>query len=33
MPALEAAYRTGSVVVHYLTDHWDEVKDTPPHGN
>jgi purine nucleoside permease len=33
MQALEAAYRTGSVVVHYLTDHWEEVKDTPPHGN
>jgi purine nucleoside permease len=30
MPALEAAYKTGSVVVHYLTDHWDEVRDTPP---
>jgi purine nucleoside permease len=33
MPALEAAQRVGSVVVHYLTDHWGEVKDTPPHGN
>jgi purine nucleoside permease len=31
LPALEAAYKTGSVVVHYLADHWDEVRDTPPH--
>ena len=31
MPALEAAYKVGSTVVHYLTEHWDEVKDTPPH--
>jgi purine nucleoside permease len=31
MPALEAAHKVGSTVVHYLTEHWDEVKDTPPH--
>ena len=30
MPALEAAYKTGSVVVHYLTEHWEEVKNAPP---
>jgi purine nucleoside permease len=30
LPALEAAYRTGSVVVRYLTNHWEEVRDTPP---
>ena len=33
MPALEAADQTGSVVVHYLTDHWDDVRDTPPHAH
>ena len=33
MPALEAAHKVGSTVVHYLTEHWDEVKDTPPHNN
>jgi purine nucleoside permease len=30
VPALEAAYQTGSVVVHYLTDHWDEVREAVP---
>ena len=30
LPALEAAYRTSSLVVHYLTEHWDEVRDSPP---
>jgi len=30
MPALEAAHKTGSLVVHYLTDHWDEVRDILP---
>jgi purine nucleoside permease len=30
MPALEAAHKTGSLVVHYLTDHWDEVRDMLP---
>jgi purine nucleoside permease len=30
LPALEAAYRTGSPVVHYLTEHWEEVRVTPP---
>jgi purine nucleoside permease len=30
LPALETAYRTGSMVVHYLTDHWNEVHDVPP---
>jgi purine nucleoside permease len=30
LPALEAAQKTGSVVVHYLTDHWDEVRDKTP---
>ena len=29
LPALEAAYKTGSVVVHYLTEHWD-VRDGAP---
>jgi purine nucleoside permease len=32
MPALETAHAVGSTVVHYLTEHWDEVKDTPPHA-
>jgi purine nucleoside permease len=32
LPALEAAYRAGSVVAHYLTGHWDEVRDRPPKG-
>ncbi len=31
MPALETAHAVDSKVVHYLTEHWDEVKDTPPH--
>jgi purine nucleoside permease len=31
LPALEAAHKVGSAVVHYLTEHWDEVKNTPPH--
>lgn len=31
MPALEAAHKVGGTVVHYLTEHWGEVKDTPPH--
>ena len=30
LPALEAAYRTGSPVVHYLTEHWEEVRETMP---
>jgi purine nucleoside permease len=30
LPALEAAQKMGSVVVHYLTDHWDEVRDKTP---
>jgi len=30
MPALESAHKVGSTVVHYLVEHWDEVKDTPP---
>ena len=30
LPALEAAYRTGSIVVRYLTEHWDKVRDNPP---
>jgi purine nucleoside permease len=30
LPALEAAYRTGSPVVHYLTEHWEEVRVTMP---
>jgi purine nucleoside permease len=33
LPALEAAYRTGSPVVHYLTEHWEEVRETPPGKN
>ena len=33
MPALEAAHKVGSTVVHYLTEHWDEVKDAPPHAH
>jgi purine nucleoside permease len=32
LPALEAAYRTGSLVVHYWTEHWDEVRNVPPGG-
>lgn len=31
LPALETAYTVGSKVVHHLVEHWDEVKDTPPH--
>jgi purine nucleoside permease len=30
LPALEAAYRTGIPVVHYLTEHWKEVRETTP---
>jgi purine nucleoside permease len=30
MPALDAAQKIGGVVVHYLTDHWDEVRDKTP---
>ena len=33
MPALEAAHKVGSTVVHYITEHWDEVRDTPPHAH
>jgi purine nucleoside permease len=32
LPALESAYRVGAPVVHYLTEHWNEVKETPPHA-
>lgn len=30
IPALEAAYRAGSVVVHELTKNWDKVEAAPP---
>ena len=30
-PAVEAAYRVGSRVVHELTGHWDKYESTPPH--
>jgi len=30
LPALEAAYKTGSVMVHYLTEHWEKVRATTP---
>jgi purine nucleoside permease len=30
LPALEAAHKVGSTVVHYLTEHWEEVKKAPP---
>jgi purine nucleoside permease len=30
IPALEAAYRTGSVVLHELEKNWSEYKDAPP---
>jgi purine nucleoside permease len=30
IPALEAAYRTGSVVLHELEKNWSQYKDAPP---
>ncbi len=31
LPALEAAHAVGSRAVHYLVEHWTDVKATTPH--
>jgi purine nucleoside permease len=33
LPALEAAYRVGSPVVHELASHWDAYRDKTPAAN
>jgi purine nucleoside permease len=30
LPALEAAYRVGSTVVHQITGHWKQYEETAP---